>query len=181
MSKDNSPHNLPIFTGEEIALFWFELKSKFRDGVRSPVSILYISLMLTGVAWATWFIPSVNKSETSPETLGVYVIGFLVTVGLDALVSWKKNGEEKKYEQAISAVFIVISVVLIICASILSMKTPNEPNSTELASWKPWASQLLFLIFCVAVFMSLSLSGIDPKIVPIGPLDKSVASIEDRK
>lgn len=176
MSNNNS-----IFTREEISLFFFELKSKFRGGVRSPAGPLYISLMLMGVAWASWGIPSINETETSPETFGIYVIGFLVTVMLDAIVTWKKNGNDNPYEQTIAMVFMVVSVLFIICASFLSVKTFHiELDKTRVGEWKSFATPVLFIVFICTIAMSLVLTGIDPKLPPIGSLDVSMDAVRDR-
>lgn len=172
---------ITIFTREELNLFWFELVSRFRSGVRSPAGFLYVSFTLIGVAWASWGIPWLNRAETSPETLGIYVIGFLITVLLDALITWKKKGNDNPYEQAIAAIFLVISLLLVIFSSYLSVKNfkleLNPPR--EVGAWKRWAQPLLYTCLTCAVIMSLVLSGIDPK-VPIGPLDVPVGDIADR-
>ena len=175
------PKNISIFTREEISLFLFELKSKFRSGVRSPAGALYIALMLIGVAWASWGIPSLNESETTPETFGIYVIGFLVTVMLDAIVTWKKKGNDNPYEQAIAVIFIVVSLLLVIGASSLSLKTFHmDPDKTRVGEWKNFATPSLFFVFICAIAMSLVLTGIDPKLPPIGSLDASVDAVCDR-
>lgn len=175
------PRNIQIFTNEEISLFFFELKSKFRSGLRSPAGFLYISLTLIGVAWASWGIPSINNSETSPETFGIYVIGFLVTVMLDAIITWKKKGNDNPYEQAIAGLFIVFSMLLAIGASALSLKSIHiEPDKTRVEAWKYGATPFLFIILICAITMSLVLTGIDPKLPPIGSLDTPVNAIRDR-
>ena len=142
---------------------------------------MYITFTLIGVAWATWGIPSINKSDTTPETLGVYVIGFLVTVLLDALISWKKNGDDKKYEQAISVVFMVGSLALIVWASFLSLKSTVVIDSNVTEQWKMFAAPFLLLIFSLAILMSLVLTGIDPKIVSIGALDTPLGQLRNRE
>lgn len=175
----------PIFTREEMSLFLYELKSKFRDGIRSSAGFLYISLTLIGLAWASWGIPSLNYSETSPETLGIYVIGFLISVMLDAMVTWKKKGSENPYEQAIAVIFMVTSLLLVILASVFSLKTFHlEIVPTKVSEWKgEWktgATAILAFSLCCAISMSLVLTGIDPKLPAIGPLDNPLTDVSDR-
>lgn len=176
------PYEAPIFTRESIRLFWYELRSKFRGGVRSPAGFIYISLTLIGVAWASWGIPSINNSQTSPETLGIYVIGFLITVMLDAIITWKKKGNDNYSEQTIAGLFIVLSLLLTIAASVLSLKTVHiGTDNTRIENWKSGATPLLFSILIGAIAMSLVLTGIDPRLPRIGSLDVSVDAVRDRK
>jgi hypothetical protein len=164
--------NQPIFTRHEIDSFLFELRSKFRSGIRSVTGIFYILMTLVGVGWASWEIPILNNNETSPETLGIYVIGFLVTVGLDALLTWKRTGDDNRYEQAIATAFMALSAIFLIVASILSIKTHG--------SWRCSAEPLLGIILIIAIGMSLVLTGFDSSLPPLGPLDVPVDDINDR-
>lgn len=176
MSEDSN-----IFTQNDIKLFCFELKSKFRAGIRTPVNILYIFMTLIGVGWASWAIPVFNKSSITPETIGIYVIGFLISVGLDALLVWKKTGDDNGYEQAISVLIIIASFVLIIIASILSLKSFSAESTIESeGSWKFGAYVFLPFILILAILMSLVLTGFDTRQLPIGSLDISENSISNR-
>lgn len=170
----------PIFTRDEVELFGFELRTKFRDGVRSPDALVYVLLTLIGVGWATYAIPAINSSHISPETLGVYVIGFLVTLCLDATFTWKKKNGENKYEQAIAALCMCAALVLIIFVSYFSVvSSPSEPPSKD-AIWKTGAYVVIWLCFIASVLMALVISGFDAGTPPVGPLDISLDAVEDR-
>lgn len=175
------PESPPIFTREEIKLFSYELKAKFRSGIRSPIGPLYIFLMLFGIGLTTLGIPIYNESEISPETFGIYVIGFLVTVALDAMVIWKKTGNDNQNEQAIAVIFIVISSVLIVFSSLLSIKTFHlAEDKTRVGEWKSYGSCFLSFIFLITIVMFLILTGIDSQVPKIGSLEEPVTAIRDR-
>jgi len=167
----------PIFTRDEVKFFVFELRAKFRDGLRSPDSLLYVVFTLVGIGWATWAIPAFNRAHTSPETVGVYAIGFLVTVFLDAMFTWKKRGEENKYEQAIAVLCMCLAFVLIILASYFSVHVTSQDTGQE---WKPGAYFVLWVAFGLAVLMTLVLSGFEVGPPPVGPLDLPVGAVEGR-
>jgi len=173
--------DLSIFTREEIKIFLIELKSKFRGGVRSPVGVVYIVFMVISMGWASFGIPFSNESEISPESLGIYVIGFLVTVLLDATVIWKRTGNDNPTEQTIAGIFMMVSVILISWASYLSIKSFHvEPNKTRVGTWKNFAMPSLFIIFIVSILMSLVLTGLDSQAPEIGSLDTSLNTVRDR-
>lgn len=169
------------FSREEIALFGQELKSKFWGGVRSPTGFLYIALTFIGVGWASWAIPTLNESETSPETLGIYVIGFLITVMLDSVIAWKKSGVGSEFEQAIAAIFMVISLLLIIGSSIFALKTFSvSSDKVRIGEWKFGSSPLLLVVLIFTILMSLVLTGIDHELLRIGSTDKSIHELQNR-
>ena len=170
----------PFFTQNEIDGFVFEFRAKFRDGVRSADGWLYVFLTLMGVAWATWAIPAFNNSHTSPETFGVYAIGFLVTLLLDALLTWKKKGDSNRYEQAIAVVSICTAFTLIVLVSYFSVgvATQAAPGATPI--WKTGAYPVLICSFIASVVMALVLTGFETSPPKVGPLDLSVSAVEDR-
>jgi hypothetical protein len=169
----------PLFTLSELAQFGDTLGSKFRDGVRSETGLIYIVFTIIGVAWASYAIPAINRSELSPETLGIYVIGFVISVILDAMILWKK-GSENKYEVAISITFMIASIIFLPVASYLSLKS-FKADSGEPGTWRAGAEPLLVALFVCTIFMSLVLTGLNPEEPNIGPLDVSLNSINDRK
>lgn len=170
----------PIFTHDEVELFIFELQTKFREGVRSPDALLYVVITLVGVGLATWAIPAYNRAHTSPETLGIYVIGFLVTVFLDAMFTWKRKGAENKYEQAIAVLCMCLALLLIVLASYFSVKTTSPQTPEVDLIWKACAYPVLWLCFLASVLMALVLSGFEAGAPPVGPLDRPVNAVEDR-
>lgn len=183
--KDKTASNQPTrwngFSREELTLFRIELQSKFWGGVRSKTGALYTVLTLIGIGWASWAIPSLNESETSPETFGIYVIGFLITVMLDAIITWKKSGVGNESEEAIAGFFIAVSLVLIIVTSYLSLKSFHiEPNKMRVGVWKSYSTPLLFFVLVVTIIISLILTGIDHDLLKIGSVDRDVNALRDR-
>lgn len=172
----------PLFTQEELKIFFEELWSKFRSGVRSPEGVVYIAVTLIGVAWASWGIPSINNSETSPETLGIYVIGFLIAVALDsAMIAWKHKNSSSSYEIAILTIIGLTSFVMIFLASNFAIRPVDlELKPPQRVGWKPGSMELLGLFLSIAILMSLIVSGIDTGRPSIGPLDNPVSEIADR-
>jgi hypothetical protein len=191
----------PLIEQAELEFFWYELKSKFRSGMRGIPSILYLFFTLLGVGLASWLIPSMNGSEISAETLGIYVIGFLVSVWLDALlilISQKGDGDKNHYEREIAAMFLVFSVVLTLWAWYLSLHAPAEivsavpaaivPGSahgtmTPIAEHKKWrwgAEYFLGFILLGSLAMSLILAGIDSEQPGFGSLERNVDAIKDK-
>lgn len=169
------------FSREELVLFRLELQSKFWGGVRSKTGALYIVLTLIGVGWASWVIPSLNESETSPETFGIYVIGFLITVMLDAIITWKKSGVGNESEEAIAGFFIVVSWLLIIATSFLSLKSFHiAPNKMRVGEWKSYSTPLLFVVLIITITISLALTGIDHELLKIGSADRPIEELRDR-
>jgi cytosine/uracil/thiamine/allantoin permease len=168
-------------TLDEIYRFFLALASKFWCGLRSTSGVLYIALTFIGVAWATYGISSLNYSEPSPETLGIYVIGFLVTVLLDSMVTWKRAGSENKNELAISVCFIVMALLLLIWSAYLSIKTYNvELDPPRAGVWKWGANYLLLFILICTIGMSLVLTGVDSTLPQMGSLAKSTQDVADR-
>jgi len=176
MSEDSQ-----IFTESERRTFKIALKSKFRTGVRTPINILYIFMTLIGVGWATWAIPVLNKASITPETIGIYIIGFLITVWLDALLILKKTADDNKVEQTISVLIMIFSTLLIIASSILSLKSfPENSNLESEGSWKCYAYYIFPIILIVAILMSVVLTGFDAEKLHVGPLDMPENSIANR-
>ena len=169
------------FSREELTSFLLELKSKFWGGVRSLTGVIYIAFTFVGIGLASLIIPSYNESEISPETFGIYVIGFLITVMLDAMLAWKKSGVDNENEQAIAGIFMMISFLLIIFTSLLSVKSFHlDSNKTRVGEWKGYAPFLLTVVFVLTIAMSLVLAGIDHELLKIGSVDRSVEDIRDR-
>ena len=170
----------PIFSRDEVELFLFELRTKFRDGVRSPDAMLYVVFTFVGVGWATWAIPAYNQTHTSPETFGIYAIGFLVTVFLDAMLTWKRKGDENKYEQAIAVLCMCAAFLLIILVSFFSVNVASPQTPTAESIWKACAYPILWLCFFASVLMALVISGFESGAPPVGPLDLPVTAVKDR-
>jgi hypothetical protein len=171
-----------LFTNNELKLFKFEIKSKFRAGIRTPVNILYIFMAIIGIGWASWAIPVINKGSITPETIGIYVISFLITVGLDALLIFKKIGDENKIGQTISILIMILSILLIILSSTLSLKSfPEENTIKPIGTWKCYAYFILPMVLTISILMSIVLKGFDNEELPVGPLDLPPSSLADRK
>jgi hypothetical protein len=163
---------IPIFSNDERKTFFLELSSKFRSGIRSPEGFIYICITFFGVGWASWQIPVWNGSHISPETLGIYVIGFVITVGADSLMIYKKSGEDSPYETAIGALFMILSGLLFVVASVLSWKRGE--------SWPNGATPGLALILIISIWMTLVLTGFDSKPPKMAAADKPLNEIKDR-
>lgn len=197
----------PIWTGEEIASFVLDLHSKFRAGMRNISSIFYTIFTLVGVAWASFAIPSINKSEINPETIGIYVIGVLITVTLDAILYFidKRDGASSpNNERNIAGLACCLSFLLIIAASILSTAVQPEPLTSGAAAstivatsngaahanisnhaettkhWRDHAEIFLFLILIISIIISLVLAGIDTDPLKVGSVSRSIDSIADK-
>ena len=176
-----------FFRDNEIVEFCDHVWGKFRGGVRTPIGLIYGFATLVGVGWATWGIPAINGSHISPETLGIYVIGFLITVLLDAGVTLAKKLREEEdfgYDTAATVMCFILSIALVIWASYLSIRADHvplpSPSPPIEPKWKFAAYPLLAFILSLAVLMWFVLSGIDPKGPTIGPLDKSPGAVRNR-
>jgi hypothetical protein len=185
----------PLFSKEELSLFGYELYSKFRSGVRAVPSFLYLACTLLGVGWASYAIPAINKSEISAETLGIYVIGVVISVTLDALlilIAQKGDIDGNSNGRAIAALFWVLGIVLTVWASFLSISpgdalapTVGIPAAslTHIEAHKKWhwgAEFFLCFILFVSIAMSLILAGFDSDQPTIGSLERDPNAIKDR-
>ena len=171
----------PIFTREEMNQFLFELTSKFHGGIRSPEGVFYISLTIIGGFWASYFIPKLNGSEISPETYGIFTIGFLITVMLDAIVTFMRKNDNNPYEKAISLISIIFSFILIIVTSYLSLKQFHVSiDKKPTFIWEYVAQYLLVFVLLIAISMSIILTGIESNGPLIGSADRSIDDIKDR-
>lgn len=190
----------PLIERDELQYFWYELRSKFRSGMRGIPSVLYLFFTLIGVGLASWLIPKMNGSEISAETLGIYVIGFLVSVWLDALlilIAQKGGADNNRYEREIATLFLVVSVLLTLWAWFLSLHvdTPvaaggggthqaGEPSASGQVSehhWRWGAEIFLGLILIASLIMSLILAGIDSEQPGFGSLQLDVDAIKDKQ
>lgn len=166
----------PIFSKEERQSYWDELCLKFRSGVRSAEGVVYIVVTLVAVAWASWGIPSINNSETSPETLGIFVIGLLISVMLDALiVAWKHKSLNSSYETAVLVTAGLSSFIMIVFASYFSIKPLNlEVTPHQREGWKEFAMPALLFFLAVSIVLSLIVSGMDSSKLNISAIDSPV-------
>lgn len=170
-----------LFTKDELSVFSTELGSKFRAGVRSPTGILYSCFVFVGVGWASFAIPVWNGSNITPETLGIYVVGILVTVMADGLMVWKKGSDENRYEQAIAVLVTTLSLVSLVLASLFSTKSSHvEDSRLVLDDWRYLANPVLIFLLILATTMSLVLTGFDSKPLHIGAIDRPTAELNDR-
>ena len=173
--------SMVLFTRGELKAFFGEFGSKLRAGVRSPTGLVYIVFVLGGVGWASFLIPVWNGSAITPETLGIYVVGILVTVMADGLMIWKKRSDENPYEQAIAVSVIVLSIILLFLASMFSTKSSHvEDSKRVLDDWRCFANPALSTLLILATTMSLVLTGFDSRPPPIGALDRPTGAIKDR-
>lgn len=170
---------MSIFTRDEIDQFLLKVSSKFRGGIRSSEGIFSIILPIIGGIWASLSIPKINGSEISPETYGIYTIGFLVTVMVDGIITWKNTRNDNNYEQAIAVLFIIVSAILLLLASYLSIK-PFHIDSNKVSTWSIYSTPSLILIFICSITMSIVLTGFESD-APVGAVDKPVADIKDRE
>ncbi len=172
---------MAIFTTAEMKAFCQELKSKLVAGIRAPFGVLYLFIVLGGVALASFKIPEWNGTELSPETLGIYVIGILVAVLADSIMMmFKSYRDDKLMEVAVAVVITLTSLLLIYLATIFSMKSSHLEDSKHiLGDWRPHAKSMLALLLFAAVLMSLILTGYDSKI-DISALDRPPAEVADR-
>ena len=166
------------FTLEELNDLWNYTKSRFWDGIRSDTGLIYVAATVLGVGWATWGIPLINGSETSPETLGIYVIGILFTVLLDSMVLWKKRSPEDGNEFAIGMLGMLFSGAMIIISSRFSVKFSGIKN--EERNWSDHSYWVLYLIFFISILISIVLTGIDPDKSPIASVDTPISNIKNR-
>ena len=173
--------SMVLFTRDEVKAFFDEFGSKLRAGVRSPTGLVYSVFVLGGVGWASFAIPVWNGSVITPETLGIYVVGILVTVMADGLMIWRKGSDENRYEQAIAVSVIVLSVILLFLASLFSTKSSHvEDSKRVLEDWRCLANPALITLLILATTMSLVLTGFDPSPPSIGALDRPTGEIKDR-
>ena len=121
---------------------------------------LYLVIVVVGVAVATWLIPFINSSETSPETLGIYVIGILIAVFADALFLWKKSKDD-----AIAETIAAVSFALCFCVGFLSIKEQLfSPDGLPIKRWKPYGEFVLYLILVLSIFMWAMINVVEPRL-----------------
>lgn len=177
-------------TKAELSLFWFELSSKFWGGFRTINSLLYLFFTLMGVGIASWGIPVANGSEISPETLGIYVIGFLIAVGLDALyvlISPKAGSGNNSLERVIAGLFTMFAALLTIWAWYLST-TITLPESRAVTGsvhetvkqWRFAANYWLSLTLGIGILMSITIAGIDPNSPDFASTSRDLNAITDK-
>ena len=172
---------MTFYTLDERKAFYFEFGSKLNAGLHSASAVLYSFLVLAGVAWASFAIPNWNAGETTPETLGIYVIGILITVFADALMILIQGGDHNRIERAIAVVVAMCAFTVLVIASFFSIRPTQMENSVRvMGEWRPFSDAVLFLLLAIAVAMSLVLTGFDAKLPPNGALDKPVAEVKDR-
>lgn len=171
---------MSIYTDAEWRSFFSGCVAKFRAGMHSASGILYSVLVLVGVAWASFAIPNLNAGETTPETLGIYVIGILVTVFADALMIYARGGDQNRLEQAIAVAVMSIALILLVIASFFSVKSSHFENSIKvLNGWRCMSNPVLFLLLAISIALSLLLTGFDPEL-PNGALDTPIDAVQDR-
>lgn len=190
--------------------FWYELSHKFLNGAIADSGLFYIFFTAVGVGLASYLIPITNGSEISPETLGIYVIGFLVSAGLDALMELMKvtdSGNHNRYGRAIAKWILVLTTLLLLWAWYLSLHVPAESavvanaaatqseavgtgthaNSAHQISahspfkiWRTGATEFLFIILLLGLAMSLILAGDGPEQPAFGSLNRDPNDIADK-
>lgn len=170
----------PLFSPDERRVFFDEMWAKFRNGLRSS-GFLYVAVTAIGVGWASFGIPSINNSEISPETLGIYVIGFLISVMLDSfIVAWRNRTSISTTESNILGVLSVGALLLTCWASYLAIKNIDvalDPPQRD--GWKYGATPLLIIILTLAICMSLIVSGMDSAVLKI-PAADSTPNVTDK-
>ena len=126
----------------------------------TPGTWLYLAIVLVGVAAATGVITAINASETSPETLGVYVIGILIAVFADALFLWKKSKDD-----VIAETIIIVSFVLSFVVGFLSVKEQfHAPDGAIGKRWRPYGEVILYLILLIAILMWAMINVVEPRL-----------------
>lgn len=136
------------------------------QGLFSGSGLLYLALTVGGVGWATYFVPTINDSEISPETLGIYVTGLIVTLFAEALFTWKKGKED-----SVAITVMVASLILGVVAMHFSTKGMiiSAAGVAE-KTWKPSAQLVLFVVLLFAILFWLALNAVDPKLdTPVTP------------
>lgn len=170
-----------LFTKDELSAFSAEFGSKLRAGVRSPTGILYSCLVLAGVGCASFAIPVWNEAAITPETLGIYVVGILVTVMADGLMIWKKGGDENPKEQAIAVLVIIVSLFSLILATLFSTKSSSIVDTKRvIGDWHTAANYVLGLLLILSIAMTLVLTGFDAQPPSIRPIDRPTSDLTDK-
>jgi hypothetical protein len=120
----------------------------------------YFVIVGLGVAAATWTIPSINGSETHAETLGIYVIGILVSVFADALFLWKKSKDD-----VIAESIAIVSCFLVVGAAYLSVKEDFYiAGGTPSKRWRHYAEFWLYLILMLSILMWAMINVVEPRL-----------------
>ena len=121
---------------------------------------LYLAIVVVGVAFATWAIPAMNSSETSAETLGIYVIGILIAVFADSLFLWKKSKDD-----VIAETVAVVSFLLCLLAGFLSVKEQlHSPEGLTSKRWRPYGEIALYAILTLSIFMWAMINVVEPRL-----------------
>lgn len=119
---------------------------------------LYLAIVLVGVAGATWFIPTFNGNETSPETLGIYVLGILIAIFADALLIWKKSSDD-----VIAETVLFLSFLLSFAVAYFSAKADVvDLDGNHTRHWRPCAELVLYSVLALAVIMWAMLIVVEP-------------------
>jgi vacuolar-type H+-ATPase subunit I/STV1 len=141
------------------------------QGLFSGPGMLYMALVVVTCGWATYYLPTINGTHTSPETLGVYVISLLVTLFAEALFTWKKGVEDR-----VALTIMVLSVVLGIVAMFLSSKVTSAQGVRD---WLPFAQGALIAVLVFTLVLWLALNAVDPKLPnPVTTKRPSTASFD---
>lgn len=136
------------------------LGSTLREAPFTGGTWLYLAIVLAGGAAATWFIPSINSSETSAETFGIYVIGILIAVFADALFLWKKSKDD-----VIAETIIVVSFVLSLVVGFLSVKEQfHTPEGVPGKRWRSYGELCIFLILLISILMWAMINVVEPRL-----------------
>lgn len=114
--------------------------------------------MLAGVAAPTWIVPTWNGSETTPETLGLYVVGIALSVFADALIKWKRGDNDQVTETILVVSFILGFFVLY---NSVKGSTRND-EGMPVRDWRPFAELCLYICLFFYTAMWAMLIAVDP-------------------
>lgn len=173
----------PLFTSNEWKGFWDEIWSKFVDGIRATGAKLSLVITACGIAAVTWGLPHLNRSDTSPETLGIYVLGFIIPLFCEAFLLVKD--ENRSFDGAVAEWTCIFLFVLWTLAFWLSLKTNFPQPATDAphskSEWRWGASGFLLFLLVLSLFFSFVVTGFDQKKAPKIPvLDEKPQELHDR-
>lgn len=148
---------LPIHL--QIEKYFKGLWSACMVGLMSGPGILYLVLTAGGVGWISYFLPTINGSEKSPETLGVYVIGLVISLFAEAMFEWKKGKAD-----SLSETVMVCAVIFGLSAFLLSTKASVvDSHGSMQKDWHANAQLWLCFVLFLTILLWLALNPIQTK------------------
>ena len=172
---------------DDIRLYFKTLWSILKAAPTTDGTLLYLAIIVVGCGAVTWLIPEANESERSPETLGVFVIGILITVFAEAMFLWKKgNSKTHNYvsQTAMGATFLLAFFAYYLSVKhvkhVQEGKNVEGPSAAPIKDWVNYSVPTLWAILILAILLWAMISAADPRFKNVSteqsPIIKNLAN-----